>query len=221
MKQTKSLFSICSNSSRRGRNWNQRINKCQVLWSKVRRRAENNVNLGWSERDVEFFQESFYQLCVHFNLTFCTHWLSLEPCPFPQPWFLLGRGTSRETQWSICPLSAGWYLLVLLLFPGCWLFKKWTEFVREQGHLSPWIEILLLRQLATLWDHNLQTWHLARFQGASELPQTTALPVLLQARQLLRSFPFPSLLAAERSAFASSPSSSLLQSPSDVLGWRE
>lgn len=108
----------------------------------------------------------------------------LSPASFPQPQppaSSPGRGDFRANPVSDLPSeSTGWYLLVLILFPGHWLFKKWTGFVREKSNLSPWIEILLLRQLAAFWDRNLQTWHLTRSQSACELPWPPALLVLLQ-----------------------------------------
>lgn len=114
-----------------------------------------------------FFQMSFHQLYLFsFYLIWNFGYISflLSPAPFPQSQpaaFLSGWGDFRANPVIDLPSAfTGWYLLVLILFPGHWLFKKWTEFVREQGNLSPWLEIQLLRQLATFWDHNCRrdTW---------------------------------------------------------------
>lgn len=72
---------------------------------------------------------------------------------FPLPWVL-----GQPTDWPTLPASH------LLCTYSCiisrTLFKDCIEFVKKQGNLSPWIEILLLRQLALSWDHSLQAWRL-------------------------------------------------------------
>ena len=84
-----------------------------------------------------------------------------QPLAFSSAWVL-----GQPTDWPTLPASH------LLCTYSCiisrTLFKDCIEFVKKQGNLSPWIEILLLRQLALSWDHSLQAWCLTGSWPLSE-----------------------------------------------------
>lgn len=153
----------------------------------------------------------FFSKCLFISFSFVFNlkcWvLSSEPFSTSSLWhFPQRRGDFRANPVSeLTSQSTGWCLLVLMLFPGYWLFKKWTEFVREQGNVSRCVEIMLLRQPATFLDY---TPHLTGPGGPRSSPATSS-PVLLW--QLLCCLFFPA--GCWMSAFASSPGSSLLQCP--------
>lgn len=171
--ETKPLLLRSLNSNGTDRNRNQKINKCQVSWSKAKRGIQNNVmtlvrNIG---KECRIAFKCLFIILFSIYLIWNVEYSSFFQNPLSQP-----RAPAFPPAWDfrarlvidLPSQSTGWYLLVLILFPGHWLFKKWTEFVRQQGNLSPWIEILLPRQLATFWDLSLPTWHLTRPQRLCE-----------------------------------------------------
>lgn len=100
----------------------------------------------------------------YYFLFFASDWSfayfsSLVHLPYgqPQPLAFSSAVGFRTAYWLAYPPSQP---LAVYIFLYHFQFKDCTEFVKKQGNLSPWIEILLLRQLAVSWDHSLQAWRL-------------------------------------------------------------